>query len=174
MNSLEPDDMPGPILHRQHPPQDSAREYFLGLLKKWHGTCGRGQPTFSNAWFEFVRDAARHWRFVFLSISSVLDDIDRGLSREEDIKGNLSAWRAVLGTCRYHLAKYQADLRASLKTFGAGPLGVPSYTLEEYHALLSVAKDLEERVERTLQYSTSSMSIVERSEEHTSELQSRP
>ena len=111
-----------------------------------------------------MQDAARHWKVVFLSISSLLDDIDRGLSREEDIKGNLSAWRVVLGTCRYHLVKYQANLRASLEILQnpeAPDLMVQPKLLVEYRALLSVAKDLGERVERTFLSATSTMSIVE-------------
>ena len=112
-----------------------------------------------------MRDAARHWKAVFLSINLVLDDMDQGLLRGEDIRGNLNIWRAVLGTCRYHLVQYQGNLRNSLEILEnpeALDLEVPAKAVqEEYRALLSVAKELGERVERTFQSIASTISILE-------------
>ena len=161
-NCSETDDTPRPILHRRRGSQDT-RNYFLGLLKKEHNAPFRLQ-TFNKARDEFMQDAARHWKSVFLSINLVLDGMDRGLLRGEDIRVNLSVWRVVLGTCRYHLVQYQRDLRGSLEILKdpeAPDLEVQATVQEEYHALLSDAKELGERVERTFQSVASTMSILE-------------
>ena len=153
----------GGTIHRRREPQGSARDCFLSLLKREHNGSSQLQ-TFNNARNAFMHDAARHWKTVFLSINSVLDDMDRGLLRGEDIRWNLSAWRAVLGTCRYHIVQYQGNLRDSLeilKNTEAPDLEVQAKVQEDYRALLSVAKEVGERVERTFQSVASTMSILE-------------
>ena len=138
-------DTTGPIIHQRWESQGSAKDYFFSLLKKEHNESSRlpVQTSFNNARNAFMHDAARHWKTVFHFINSVLDDMDRGLLRGEDIRENLSAWRAVLGTCRYQIVQYQGNLQDSLEIL-ENPKA-PDLVRKDYSALLTVAKEIGER-----------------------------
>ena len=94
---------------------DSTRQRFLkyisqhGLLEPHNGESGDDLPIL-QVQLAFIRMMTEDWDLVLSQMGQTLDDIDRKMSDNNELRRNVLAWRRLLGSWRMTIVEYKAKL----------------------------------------------------------------
>lgn len=171
--------------------ENSTRQRFLKHISK-QGILDRSNAendvVILKVQLAFTSMIAEDWNLVLSQMCQTLDDIDRKMSDNNELRHNVLAWRRLLGSWRMTIIEYRAKLLETvqfLKSQVRQPVGgigsvqslgqesdhsnsvIPPIRneieelLRSYQILTDGIKEIETRVERSFHALMSSMSIIE-------------
>jgi hypothetical protein len=93
----------------------STRDRFLGHITSQgpldqHGSEYGDEVAVLRIKLVFTRMIAQDWDLVLSQMGQTLDDIDRKISDNTDLRKNVMAWRRLLGSWRMTIIEYKAKL----------------------------------------------------------------